>query len=280
MPHAVTHANEAGAFGNHLWTAVVAALAMLAVISPRALRGQSSNPAIEKAAFDVASLKAAPPPSGRITVDLGNSSHGQLTLTNVTLSECLRFAFKIYTDDQIAAPAWIKDHQILFSIVGQAPPDTPRDKLREMALTLLTERFQLKWHREVRELRYLRLVVDKGGSKMSETKEDVPAAAEIVRPGRIIYRRVSGRTLAVLLTRFTQQPIVDMTGLKGEYDVNLQWMTDSAKATPAAEADGILATAPSLFAAVREQLGLKLEATKGPMDMVVVDHAERVPIGN
>jgi uncharacterized protein (TIGR03435 family) len=279
MNHAVTRANEPGAFGNHLCTAVVAALVMLAVISPRALRGQSSNPVIEKA-FDVASLKAAPPPSGRITVDLGNSLRGRLTLTNVTLSECLRFAFKIYTDDQIAGPDWIKDHQILFNIVAQAPSDTPRDKLREMAVALLTERFRLRLHREVRELRYLRLVEDKGGSKMSETKEDAPAAAEIVRPGRIIYRRVSGQTLAVLLTRFTQQPIVDMTGLKGEYDVNLQWMPDVAKAIPAAEPDGIMDAAPSLFAAVREQLGLRLEATKGPMNMVVVDHAERVPIGN
>src|SRR4029077_10877811 len=147
MNHAVTRANEPGAFGNHLCTAVVAALAMLAVISPRALRGQSSNPDIEKA-FDVASLKAAPPPSGRITVDLGNSSHGRLTLTNVTLGECLRFAFKIYTDDQIAGPDWIKDHRILFNIVAQAPPDTSRDNLRRMALTLLTERFHLTLHHE------------------------------------------------------------------------------------------------------------------------------------
>ena len=82
------------------------------------------------------------------------------------------------------------------------------------------------------------------------------------------------------MTRFTQQPIVDMTGLKGEYDVNLQWMPDVAKAIPAAEPDGIMDAAPSLFAAVREQLGLRLEATKGPMNVVVVDHAERVPIGN
>jgi uncharacterized protein (TIGR03435 family) len=255
------------------------ALLMLAVMSPPGLRGQASNPAIQKANFDVASLKPAPPPSGRITVDLGNSSHGRLTLTNVTLSECLRFAFRIYTDAQIAGPDWIKDHGILFNIVAQAPPDTPRDKLREMALTLLTERFQLILHHEARDLRYLALQVDKGGLKMSETKEDAPAGPETVRPGRIIYRHVSGQTLAVLLTRFTGEPILDMTGLKGGYDVDLQWMPDIANASTPAQ-PGDMTAAPSLFAALREQLGLKLEARKGPMDVVVVDHAERVPIGN
>src|SRR6185437_9618840 len=107
------------------------ALALLALVDPTGLRAQKPNPPKEKPSFDVASLKPAPPPSGRITVDLGNSSHGRLTLTNVTLSECLRFAFKIYTDDQIAGPDWIKDRHILFNIVAQAPPDAPRDELRQ-----------------------------------------------------------------------------------------------------------------------------------------------------
>jgi len=254
----------------------VVAFALLALVNPIGLRGQNPSPPDEKPAFDVASLKPAPPPSGRITVDLGNSSHGRLTLTNVTLSECLRFAFKIYTDDQIAGPDWIKDHRILFNIVAQAPPDTSRDKLRQMALTLLTERFQLTLHHESRELRYLALVTDKGGPKMHETKEDAPSGGEIVRPGRIVYQHVSVQTLAVLLTRFTEQPILDMTGLKGQYDVDLQWMPDT-NARPAADAGDMT---PSLFAAVREQLGLKLEARKGPLDVVVVDRAERTPIGN
>jgi uncharacterized protein (TIGR03435 family) len=257
---------------------VVAALAMIALVSPPGSRGQASNPAGEKPAFDVASLKPAPPPSGRIAVDLGNSSHGRLTLTNVTLSECLRFAFKIYTDDQIAGPDWIKDHRVLFDIVAQAPPETPRDKLRQMALTLLTERFQLTLHHESRELRYLALVADKGGLKMHETKEGAPAGREIVRPGHIVYQRVSGQTLDVLLTRFTEQAILDMTGLKGQYDVDLQWTPDRVNAEAAELVD--MTTAPSLFSAVREQLGLKLEARKGPLDVVVVDHAERIPIGN
>ena len=79
-----------------------------------------------------------------------------------------------------------------------------------MTLTLLTERFQLAWHGEARELRYLALVADPKGLKMHETSGDAP----------------------VLLTRFTQQAVLDMTGLKGQYDVDLQWAPDSLKASP------------------------------------------------
>lgn len=259
--------------------ALLTATAMIAILHPPGLQAQPSSPPLEAPAFDVASLKPAPPPSGRITVDLGNSSHGRLTLTNVTLSECLRYAFKIYTDDQIVGPDWIRDHQVLFNIVAQAPPDTSRDVLRRMALTLLTERFQLAVRRETRDLRYLALIVDKDGLKMHETSSDAPAGSEMVRPGRVLYRHVSGHALAVILTRFTQQPIVNLTNLKGQYDVDLQWAPDPGTASaPSNPVD--VGEMPSLFAAVREQLGLRLEARKGPMEVVVVDRASRAPLGN
>lgn len=254
-------------------------LALLVFVNFAPSRAQTTNAAGENLVFDVASLKPAPPPEGRISVDLGNWSHGRLTLTNVTLSECLRFAFKIYTDDQIVGPDWIKDHHTLFNIVAQAPPDTPLDKVRQMALALLTERFQLTLRQSSRELRYLALAVDAGGLKMQPTREGAPAGREIVRPGRIVYHHVSPLTLAVLLSRFTNQPTFDKTGVKGQFDVDLQWTPDIPVAKPVSEPSDPDA-APSLFAAVREQLGLRLEGRKGPVDVVVVDHAERSPIGN
>jgi uncharacterized protein (TIGR03435 family) len=241
--------------------------------------GQTPTQSDQKAVFDVASLKAAPPPSGRITVDLGNVSHGRLTLTNVTLSECLRFAFNIYTDEQIAGPEWIKDHRVLFDIVAQASPDTPRDQVRQMAVSLLTERFGLVLHHESRTIRYLALVADKDGVKMHETQDGSPAVTEIVRPGRIVYQHVSPLTLAVLLSRFTDQPILDRSGLNGKYDVDLQWTPDSPSAIPPADAQNVDAS-PALSAATREQLGIRLEERKGPLDVVVVDHVERSPTAN
>jgi uncharacterized protein (TIGR03435 family) len=252
----------------------VVVVALFAFVNPPRSHGQP--------VFDVASLKPAPAPSGRYSVDLGNTSHGRVTLTNVTLSECLRFVFKIHTDAQISGPDWIKDHLVLFDIVGQAPPDTPRDELRQMTLSLLTERFKLTLHHEPRQLSYLGLIVEKNGPKMHESKGDSDAPGGTTRPGRIVYQHVSTLALAVLLTRFTDQPIIDMTGLKELYDVQLEWTPDNRKApNPSNPATGpVDAAAPSLFTAVREQLGLKLEARKGPLDVVVVDHAERVPIAN
>src|SRR6266436_540378 len=117
--------------------------------------------------FDVASLKPVQP-SPPFPVTPGSMLHGTVKLTNVTLAECLRFAFRINSDDQIAGPDWIKSTDALFEILGKAPPETPQDKLRLMTLNLLTERFKLTLHHEQRELPYWALVVDKRGSKLRE----------------------------------------------------------------------------------------------------------------
>lgn len=225
------------------------------------------------AQFDVASLKPVQP-SPPYPVDLGNSLHGKVTLTNVTLTECLRFAFKINNDSQIAGPDWIKSRDVLFAIVGQAPPETPKDKLRLMTLKLLTDRFKLELHHEQRELAYFALVIDKKGSKLPEAKEGGDDSGSEMRQGRIAVHRVSIAMLILMLGRFTSGPIVDLTGLTGWYDVKLEW-------TPLKQSDQADTLAgPTLFDAVQEQLGLKMEMRKGPMDVTVVDHAEKTPLPN
>ncbi|HYW46708.1 MAG TPA: TIGR03435 family protein [Bryobacteraceae bacterium] len=233
--------------------------------------------------FDVASLKPAQP-SPPYPVDLGNTLHGRVTLTNVTLTECLRFAFKINNDSQIAGPDWIKSRDVLFDIVGKAPPETPKDRLRLMILNLLQERFKLTLHHEQRELAYLALVAGKKGSKLRPAAAGAGDAGNEVRQGRIAVRRVSINTLIVLLGRFTSRPIMDMTGLEGLYDVNLEWTPLNQRAPKQGEGVEAAAAAvpegPTLFDAIQEQLGLKLEMRKGPMDVIVVDHAEKTPLSN
>jgi len=228
--------------------------------------------------FDVASLKPVEP-APPYPIDLGNVVHGKLTLTNVTLAECLRFAFKINNDDQIAGPDWIKSHDALFEIVGKAPPETPRDQFRLMTRKLLTERFQLTLHHEQRELAFLALVPDKKGSKLQEAAPGTDAAGSTVRQGQIVLHRASITALIVILGRFTGRPIVDMTGMKGAYDVKLEW-TPLKKVSAIPGDAGDLPEGPTFFEAVQEQLGLKLETRKGPMDVIVVDHAEKKPLPN
>jgi uncharacterized protein (TIGR03435 family) len=240
---------------------------------------QSAAPA--PPAFDVASLKPAPPRQGSYPVDLGNTLHGKVTLTNVTLSECLRFAFNIHTDAQISGPAWIADKQTLFEIVGQAPPDTPKDTLRLMTLTLLTERFHLVQHRESREVAYLDLSVDKKGPTFHEAAPNASDAGSTVRTGRIVSPRISMLAVSVFLSRLMNQPVLDHTGLKGVYDIKLEWDPGNTRAQTANGAEPAeLPAGPSVFTALHEQLGLKLESRKGPLDVIVVDHADRIPSGN
>jgi uncharacterized protein (TIGR03435 family) len=114
--------------------------------------------------FEVATLKQSPPPAGdSIDINLGTARNGKLTLANATLSECVRYAYSIVSDDLIGGPDWIKSRAVRFDIVAQAPPDTSQDQLRQMLQTLLAERLKLALHREQKPLAYLALVQGRNG---------------------------------------------------------------------------------------------------------------------
>jgi uncharacterized protein (TIGR03435 family) len=195
-----------------------------------------------------------------------------VTLTNATLGDCLKFGYELVSDAQLSGPDWINSGDIRFDIDGRAPGDTPRDQLLLMLRTLLAERLKLAIHHEDRQRSYLALVVGRGGPKVSASKPDPEARARNVTfAGRISGVELSMSTLAVLLSRFERQTIVDRTGLRDSYDLKLEWALSSG-------ADG--AAGPSIYTALQEQLGLKLESRKGPLDVLVVDHAEKTPAEN
>ncbi len=248
---------------------------MFALIESRAVAQSPAEAPLPS--FDVASLKAAPPPSGGYRIDMGSVEHGTVTFENATLSQCLRFAFRIYTDDQIAGPDWMKQRDIVFNITAKAPPETPGAQIRLMVLQLLTERFHLKIHREQRELSYLALLPDKSGIKLQEVKEgEEPKGGIQFRAGAIELHRISMTALAVALSNLTGEAVLDKTGIKGNYNVKLEWTPDDRRGRGSASD----AEAPSLFTAIREQLGLMLKSQKGPLEVIVVDHAEKTPLDN
>jgi uncharacterized protein (TIGR03435 family) len=217
----------------------------------------------------------------------------------------LRMAFSTEDDRIIAAPAWVKSNR--YDIEAKvAPEDAPKlDKLkaedrRAMLLPLLVERFNLKYHHETREMPMYTLVVARGGPKLTESKvepapgpDDPPGMAGapkgpmnvrgkmMMMPGRI---ESQGSTLDMLAHSLSPQlghTVVDKTGLSGKYDYTLQWTPDDAGPMPggpgggpAHEDNAVQAGSPSLFTAVEEQLGLKIESTKGPVDVIVIDHLD------
>jgi uncharacterized protein (TIGR03435 family) len=228
-------------------------------------------------AFDVASVKQGGPvrPDGLLDINLGRANHGTVTLSNATLSECIRYAYGLANEEQIAGPVWLRDRSIRFEIVAKAPVDTPLEQLRLMLQTLLRERFRLELHREPRKLAHLELTVGRSGLKMARAEGDGPSTRRDYGPGRLSYTRLSMERLAVLLSRLLKQPVFDKTGLAGLYDIELNWQPEDT----AADADAAAAK-PNIFTATQQQLGLKLEASKEPVEVLVVDRAEKVPAQN
>jgi uncharacterized protein (TIGR03435 family) len=228
--------------------------------------------------FTVASLKPSPPAQGPTIVinGLGTFRNGRLTFSNASLSDLLKFAYNMSSDEQLFGPDWIKSKDVRFEVVALAPIDTPRDQLRLMLQALLADRLKLVLHHERRELRFLALVAGKDRSKIQPAKpEPAPDTAYNVA-GRIIRNQISMPQLALLISRFERKLVVDMTALQGFYEVKLQWTPDQFRSPETADT----APGPSIYTAVQEQLGLKLEARRGPTDVLVLDSVQRIPVEN
>jgi uncharacterized protein (TIGR03435 family) len=168
---------------------------------------------------------------------------------------------------QIAGPSWIYSDP--YDIKAKMAPDTPLAQMQLMLQGLLAERFQLTVHREKRELTSYVLVVGKGGVRMHLVEDGAPS----YRPsadanGRHVRGRISMPNLAGYLSYQAGGPVSDNTGLEGVYDINLDFSVDENASTPA------------IFTALQEQVGLKLESKKALFDMIIVDHAEKVPTDN
>lgn len=229
------------------------------------------------ARFEVATLKQSPPPQGdSYNITLGAIKGDRLYLTNVTLNDCVKFAYDLVSDDQISGPDWIRSKALLYDIVAVVPANTSHAQVAQMTQTLLADRLKLVVHREQRDMKYLALVPGKDGPKMP------PGDASQQRnnsagSGHVTGNRLTTGSMAMLISRMERQIVVDRTGLSGEYQIKLFWAPGSAGADVTPPEDS---SAPSIFAAVQEQLGLRLESRKGPLEVVVVDHADEVPAEN
>ena len=232
----------------------------------------------QQPAFDVATVKPVELTPGNYNANLGTATHGEVQLSNVTLNDCLKFAYTISNDAQIEGPAWIRNKDIRFDITAKTAPDAPRAQMLLMLQRLLTERFQLVLHHEPKERSYLALSVGKKGLKLQSASPEAPNPGQLSVPGRIFSKRMLMPILVTLLSRFTGQPVVDMTGLEGFYEIHLEWSPETLAAGGAAP--GSEQSGPSVYTAVQEQLGLKLESRKGPLDILIVDHAEKTPTAN
>jgi uncharacterized protein (TIGR03435 family) len=237
--------------------------------------------------FEVATVRLSPPTTGNlINVNLGRLAENRLTFGNASLGDCIKYAYGMVSDGQLVAPDWVKSQDPHYDIEAQVPPGATREQAQAMLQTLLAERFKLALHHEQREVPHLELVIAKNGPKIKPSPPNAPQSGTTFG-GRINTPQISMATLAMLLSRFERQAILDATGLKGNYEVKLEWTPESVRNLPPRPDgqpvmfNGEPADArPSLATAVQEQLGLKLESRKNPIDVLVVDRAEKTPSEN
>ena len=220
--------------------------------------------------FEVATVKPSPPPTGDlININLGRVANGTITFGNASLSDCLKYAYGMVSDEQLRVPDWVKSKAVRFDVVAKAPAGTPADRIPAMLQALLTERFMIVSHFEEKQLSYTALTIGKSGPKL---KASTSIGGGPASRGRIESTRMTMTALARLLSRFERQTVVDQTGLTGEYELKLEWSPDTDLAGGGEPGPG-----PSLVTALAEQLGLRLESRKGPLPVLVLDSVRQTP---
>jgi uncharacterized protein (TIGR03435 family) len=240
-------------------------LLMLLVLLATQLAGaQRSAPA-----FEVATIKPTGPSTDGHT-HINYPPGDRFSTSNITLLALMQWAYDMPEKQILDGPSWLGSTR--FDI--QATADTgqikgltgeqDRDLKRRMVQALFADRFQLKLHRETRALPAYDLVVAKGGLKLQPSKSN----GKTIGIGRTHFNGegLTMTSIAEELSKITGRVVVDKTNLADRYDLKLEWSADDA---PAADN-----SAPSLFTAIQEQLGLKLEPAKEPVPVLVIDHVE------
>lgn len=255
------------------------AVAALIILGAGAL-AQPSTPRPKFDAFEVATIKPVAPnakSSRFITMQGAN----RFIEKDYTLKLLIAAAYDLNPRTISGGPAWIEsDH---YDILGITPGDVrpTREEQMSMLRSLLADRFKLTFHREQKVFSIYVLEAAKNGPKLKQSSAPADDPAKLIStvyPQHILLpaRNATMGEFASLLQRAVlDRPVVDKTGLSGKYDFDLEWAPDETQfggEVPAASAD---APAAPFFSAIQQQLGLRLEATKGPVEALVVDKVER-----
>lgn len=270
------------------WLVVICMVSVVPVLAQAQVLTAAALPA-----YEVVSVKPNKTGSGnmqnRFTMDAYSA-------TNISLPMLIMGAWRLKTDHQLSGlPGWAST--ATFDIEAKMDPDlvaaskklTPEERGVQLSLlmqSLLADRFGLKLHHETKEMQSYALVIAKGGTKLHEADPKNTYANGIKGPdgksmagmfmvgnGQITAQAIAISTLTNNLAFQVDRQVIDQTGLKGKYDISLRYQDpqgDGGKPQDGSEAN----PAPSIFTALQEQLGLKLESIKGPVDTIVVDHVE------
>jgi len=285
---------------------VGASVAAVAVLAARGLGAQQTAASPEPVAFEAASVK--PNKSGDGGSFIRRQSGGRMTATNMPLQVLITFAYVLQPSQLVGGPGWIANDRfdIVAKMEGDPAPVMPGsgpDPLQLAMRTLLADRFKLVVHRETRDMDVYALVMAKPGGKpglaLKPSTQDCSPQAILGRRGggpppsdapflcgmrgSLGRLQLGGFPLSQLangLQGLAGRIVIDRTGLSGNWDAELTFAPEGRGAPPGALPPGVELppidpNAPNVFTALQEQLGLKLEATKAPVDVLVVDSVQQ-----
>lgn len=255
-------------------------VAVLLVVRVSLAQSPPARPRFDQ--FEVASIKPAADSRGRF---IRMQSAHQFIARNHSVRTLVAAAYNLNLRAISGGPDWTEsDH---FDITAKSPNEAKPNLDEQMAMlrALLTDRFKLAFHWEKKEMPVYLLTVAKGGPRLKPTAvapESIPegppplifvVSPDLVRlPGR--YATV-GELASVLQRAALDHPVLDQTGLTGRFDFDLQFAPDETQFGGALGKGPEESTVPGLFAALQQQLGLKMETTRGPVDVMVIDRVER-----
>jgi uncharacterized protein (TIGR03435 family) len=257
----------------------LAAVVLMTSVSVAQTAAPASQPRPKFDQFEVATIKPIEydPKGGRYIV---MQSVSRFICKDYTLKLLIAAAYELNPVEITGGPAWLdSDH---FNIEAVTPGEVrpTHDEQMAMLRNLLADRFKLTFHRETKEFSIYELSVAKGGSKLKTSTaapDDPPQTISTVYPHRLLMpaRNVAMSDFVSVLQRaILDRPVVDRTSLKGRFDFDLEWAPDETQFGGAISAASEDAPSPPLFSAIQQQLGLKLTATRGPLEAFVVDKAE------
>jgi uncharacterized protein (TIGR03435 family) len=249
------------------------------VLFVRAGDAQTSSAPAPVAPFGVASIK--PSRIGEMNRGFRRFVGGRLDTLNITLKMLISFAYDLPADRILQGPSWLDSdgYDILANPDPEAgqPVDTSMRAIRIRTQALLADRFKLTLHKEIRQLTIFKLLVSKDGPKhLERAKGSVP---DWVNNGHHVDCVAMTMELFAkgFLTDQMRLPVIDQTGIKGSFDFSMDWAPEERspgrpEGEPSATSDP---SGPSFLTALREQLGLNLEAGKGPVEVLIVDRAQK-----
>jgi uncharacterized protein (TIGR03435 family) len=251
---ALNHRSESSQFPR---SAMLPPLLVFVCVSPALLQSATA-----RGEFDVASIRK-PNPSGDRGTNMSTNG-GTLIMHNATLQFCIIAAYGVQESLIEGGPAWINSER--YEILAKAADSAQNGQLLPMLQSLREDRFKLKVHREARQRPIYTLTVAKNGPKLHPSESGEPFLGRRgLAGGPITGRKASMAGFAATLSGLVGRKVIDQTGLSGVYDFTLEF----------APPDVVDSPLPALVTALQEQLGLRLKATSGTVEVLVVDHAEK-----